>query len=191
MWVGKEQGQEGLKKITFFFLTKTGPVSFWLFYIPVANPPFCLLHTYSLFGSFLPWRWWRQVPLKCLYLSSNLYGVTSHRTVILTHCVRSISLQSRNCVHRLRSRCRESTVARRMRCTPHRKALRTKLVMSTAGKTCLCRWASALNLQPMGYPALCSSHRVTLMRGWHSAVLACRPYWVGVRVQAVVAHPLS
>lgn len=125
----------------------------------------------------------------CTYLPLGV--VSSHKTVILMHCVRLVSLLSINFVRRLRSRCRGSTVARRMRCTPRRRALRTKSVMSVAGKTCLCRSASALNLQPMGYLALCSSHRVTLMRGWHSAVLACKPCWVGVVVQDVAAHPLS
>ena len=166
-------------------------VSSWLFDIPGFNSKFCVLYTFSLLGSFLLWRRWQRVPLKCLYLSSNLYVVASHKTVILMHSVRLARLLSINCVHRLRSRCRGSTAGRRMQCTPHRKALRTKLVMSMAGKTCLCRSASALNLQPMGYLALCSSHRVTLMRGWHSAVLACRPCWVSVMVHGVVAHPLS
>lgn len=100
----------------------------------------------------------------------------------LKHC-RLVILISKSCVCRLRSHCRGFTEDRRMPCTPHRKALRTKSVMSMVGKICSCQWASASNQQPMGSLHLCSSHRVTLRRGWHSAALACRPCWVGTILQ--------
>jgi hypothetical protein len=46
----KEQGQEMLK--IFFKYKNRATVSSWLFCIPGPNPPFCLLDTFSMLGSF-------------------------------------------------------------------------------------------------------------------------------------------